>query len=379
MKTRITVSLIFILSLIGALLLGVSFGKAQEPQPNEAQSPSEELAVEATVASKISFQGVLKEGGNPVNGTRNMVFRLYSDNTCTTKVGSDITKNNVSLSNGLFSVDLDVPAVQFNGQALWIQVEIGGTKMACQEILPVPYAIGLMPGATVRDADSSVNLNSLRLLQPFPAYWGKYGMYVSSTGSAASTTYYGVYGSGKHYGVYGESTDGTGVYAKSTSGVAIKAAGTGVIESTANTDWVVSPLKMVKESGNFNITPSEHGYVILSPTAAGTGYADLPVDIVSMLFGTRIYFKKFNFSYKTDTTNDKIKSITIRQTNQDGTSSLICSFITSLSNTSWSSEYCLSGAIAIMGPVFVRFELNFAGGGDTHEIMLGKMWIELGE
>lgn len=379
MKTRIGLSILFILSLIAALLLGVNLGKAQEPQPNEAQTPSEELAVEATVASKISFQGVLKEGGNPVNGTRNMVFRLYSDNTCTTKVGSDITKDNVSLSNGLFSIDLDVPAVQFNGQALWIQVEIGGTKMACQEILPVPYAIGLMPGAKVSDADSSVNLNSLRLLQFSPPYWGKYGMYVSSTGSATSTTYYGVYGSGKHYGVYGESTDGTAVYAKSTSGTAIKATGTGVIESSANTDWVVSPLKMVKESGNFTITPSENGYVILTPGSSGTAYADLPIDIVAMLFGSRIYFKKLNFAYLTDTNNDKINSFTVRQTDQGGSSTTICTYGTALASTSWQLTYCLPEAYPITGPIFVRFELSFAGSGSSHEIMLGQMWIELGE
>lgn len=231
----------------------------------------------------------------------------------------------------------------------------------------------------MNDVDSSVNLNSLRLLQSFPVQWGKYGMYASSTGTAANTTYIGMYGSGKHYGVYGESPSGSGVYAKSTSGVAIKAAGTGVIESSANTDWVVSPLKIVKESGNFNINPSENGYVILSPTAAGTGYADLPVDIVSMLFGTRIYFKKYNFSYKTNTINDKINSISIRQTNQDGTSTVICSYGTPLASTSWSLDHCLPAATAIMGPVFIRFELYFAGSGNTHEIMLGKMWIELGE
>lgn len=379
MKTRIGLSTLFILSLIAALLLGVNLGKAQEPQPNEAQAPTEELAVTANVASKISFQGVLKEGGNPVNGTRNLIFRLYSDSSCTTQVGSDITKNNVPVSNGLFAVYLDVPATQFNGQALWIQVEIGGTKMACQEILPAPYAIGLMPGATVRDAESNVTLNSMRILQISPPHWGKYGMYVTSSGSAANTTYYGVYGSSKHYGIYGESESGTAVYARSTSGTAIKAAGTGVIESSANTDWVISPLKMVKESGNFTINPSENGYVILTPGSSGTAYADLPIDIVAMLFGSRIYFKKFNFAYLTDTINDKINSFTVRQTNQDGSSTTICTYGTALASTSWQLTYCLPEAYPITGPIFVRFELSFAGSGSGHEIMLGKMWIELGE
>lgn len=293
MKTRVVLALLFILSLVGALVLGVTLGKAQEPQPQEAQAPTEEVSIQATVASKISYQGVLKESGNPVNGTRTMIFRLFSDDTCETQVGSDITKNDVPINNGIFSVDLNVSTNHFNGQALWIQVEIGGTRMACQEILPVPYALSLIPGARMIDAESEIHVNRNLLLGISPPHWGKYGIFGYADGSTANTTYYGVYGNGKHYGVYGYSDSGTAIYAKSNSGVAIRAAGTGVIKSDALTDWVVSPLKMVKESGSFTIAPSIDGYVILTPTASGTGYADLPVDIVSYLFGSRIYFERY--------------------------------------------------------------------------------------
>lgn len=381
MKTKIGLSILFILSLISALLLGVSLGKAQEPQPEEAQAPTQELAVEANVASKISYQGMLKEGGNPVNGTRNLIFRLYSDNTCATQVGSSITKNNVPVSNGLFAVDLDVPATQFNGQALWIQVEIGGTKMACQEILPAPYAIGLMPGATVRDADSNVTLNSMRILQISPPHWGKYGLYVTSSGTTANTTYYGVYGNGKHYGVYGESNSGTAVYAKSDSGTAIKAAGTGVIESSANTDWVVSPQKMVERLGSpLEIDPVGDGYVILSRTSGGTSYSYLPIDIVALLFGTRVKFKGLYFSYVTDTTSDMITDVSIRQTNGDGTYTELCHIDTDLASTTWTEANCIPASpIDIFGPLFIRFELSFAGSGSSHEIKIGKTWIQLSE
>ncbi|WP_448523156.1 hypothetical protein, partial [Pseudothermotoga sp.] len=282
------------------------------------------------------------------------------------------------INNGIFSVDLDVSQNHFNGQALWIQVEIGGTKMACQEILPAPYALSLVPGARIFDADSEIYVNRALPLALLPPRWAKYGIYGKADGSNADTTYYGVYGNGKHYGVYGYSDSGTAVYAKSDSGVAIRAAGTGVIESNALTDWVVSPLKIVRESTNFTIAASADGYVILTPTASGTGYADLPVDVVSSLFGSRIYFRRYYFNYKTDTLSDKIKSVSVRQTNADGTSTFFCTYSSELTSTTWAEESCIADS-PIYGPIYIRFELSFAGSGTSHDILLGKMWIQLGE
>ncbi|PWH12872.1 MAG: hypothetical protein DDG59_15200 [Anaerolineae bacterium] len=382
MKTRAALTFLFILSLIGALWLGVNLGKAQEPQPEEVQAPAEEVSVEATVASKISYQGVLKEGGNPVNGTRNLIFRLYSDNTCTTKVGSDIPKNNVTVSNGLFSVDLDVSLNHFNGQALWIEVEIGGTKLACQEILPAPYALSLIPGARMIDEDSSVYINRLASLGISPPHWGKYGTYATALGSAANTTYYGVYGNATHYGVYGESNNGTAVYAKSTSGTAIRAAGSGVIKSDATTDWVVSPLKMVPFQSTLTIEPTQNGTASLYRTGTPANQSSfLPIDIVGWLFGTRVYFSQLNFYYKTGTSNDKILDVSVRQVNNSGGYDEICRIETDLSNTSWTLATCTpSSPVGIYGSVFIRFLMYFDGtSSSTNYVEIGKMWIQLSE
>ncbi|RCK72114.1 MAG: hypothetical protein ANABAC_2095 [Anaerolineae bacterium] len=369
MKTRAVLTFLFVFSLVGALLLGVSFGKAQEPQPQEVQAPTDDVSVEASVDNKISFQGVLKEGGNPVNGSRDMIFRLYSDAACTTQLGSDITKENVPISNGVFSVDLDVSLAHFNGQAIWIQVEIDGTKMACQEILPAPYALSLIPGARITDANSEVYINRSILVGFMPPRWEKYGLYGKAEGSATNTTYYGIYGKGTDFGVYGESE----------SGIAIRAAGTGIIKSDAPTDWVISPLKLIKEFGNFDINPSAAGFVILTPNSSGGVQADLPIDIAASLFGSRIYFRGYYFYYKTDTTGDVILRVSVRQTNADGSFSEICKNDTDLASTSWSQASCLEDGVAITGPLFIRFELFFSGSGGTHEIMLGKMWIQVSE
>jgi hypothetical protein len=144
-KTQKFVSLV--LSFVLLLAVSVSSVAAQDGGPAK---PEEPLAVDATVNSRIGYQGVLKESGVPVTGTRDMTFRLYSNSACTTQLGSDIVKNDVPVANGLFNVALDVNQTYYGGDGVWIRVLVGGTSLGCQEILPAPYALSLRPGATIK-------------------------------------------------------------------------------------------------------------------------------------------------------------------------------------------------------------------------------------
>ena len=212
MKTkghRIIVSIVFV-SLLLALTLGP--GLAQEPEGRaEPQGP---VAVEGIVGTKFTYQGMLREDGAPVTGTRDMVFHLFSDDACTTMVGGNISRPGVEVDDGLFSVELDVWADDVNGQGLWLGIQIEGTTVGCQEILPVPYALSLRPGAWIEgertdwDAIHAVNTAT-------EGY--SYGVY----GKSDATDGRGVFGrasasSGVTYGVYGrsDSTSGAGVYAR---------------------------------------------------------------------------------------------------------------------------------------------------------------------
>ena len=199
----------FLLGGILVILLALAVGliQAQGPgQEGEAQSQGD-VSIAATVSSKISYQGMLKENGQPVNGSRDMTFRLYSDDTCRTQVGDAIVKRGVPVTNGLFSVDLDVDHEHFNGQSLWLEVEVRGTRIGCQEILPVPYALGLAPGAAM-DAAWSGTLFSVKNTE----YTG-----IAVEGRADFGT--GVRGFGE-IGVLGETTLGTGVEGRGPTGVA---------------------------------------------------------------------------------------------------------------------------------------------------------------
>jgi hypothetical protein len=217
--------------LISALILGlmaVKLSQAQGPGPEEEMQPQGDLSIEATVSSKFGYQGMLKERGSLVTGNRDMIFRLYSDDACTTQVGGDIPKSGVEVTNGLFSVELDVVSSYFDGQGLWLEVEVGGTSIGCQEILPVPYALSLRPGARIimdqsgTSALTAMNGNpgviplTKRALTGYTTDGaGVYGVASSGTGvygEAAAT-------SGTTCGVHGQSASpyGDGVYGHATS------------------------------------------------------------------------------------------------------------------------------------------------------------------
>jgi hypothetical protein len=138
-----------------------------------------------------------------------MTFRLWDDPTNTAAVHELWTETKtVSPTNGLFNTQLgDTNALaqgDFDGQALWLGVEVAGDGEMTprQEILPVPYAMSLRPGATIREAD---NLELLLIENTGT------GPALRLTGSAYGLTAYSNGGTGVEgvssgpYGVYGAS------------------------------------------------------------------------------------------------------------------------------------------------------------------------------
>ncbi|MFB0536053.1 MAG: hypothetical protein ACETWR_13850 [Anaerolineae bacterium] len=231
------------LTVLLALLLGVSGTTAQDPDVEGELQSEGEISAAATLNSRISYQGVLKEDGEPVTGSRNMTFGLYSDGSCTTLVRS-IGTWSVTVTDGLFSETLDVTHSDFNGQGLWLGVTVESTPVDCLEILPAPYALSLRPGADVfgtADGDSVIYAHNMATTGDSYGLRGRSdsndGRGVYGYASANSGTTYGVYGrsdSSTGRGVYGyafsltgtasgvmgssnSSTGGRGVYGRATS------------------------------------------------------------------------------------------------------------------------------------------------------------------
>jgi hypothetical protein len=212
-----------VLLILATLLLALALSLVALAEPSSPGTASD-ITLAGTVASKISYQGRLTDaGGNPLTGTYNLVFQLWNDATAGSQVGSDIMKNNVSVSNGLFTVDLDVPQSAFNGQALWLRIQVGGQWLSPrQELLPVPYALSLRPGAWINGNSTDaavVTVTNQALGTALYAQGSATGIQgVGMTGvwgqgqvGVAGGGLTGVSGSGSWVGVYGESADGYGV------------------------------------------------------------------------------------------------------------------------------------------------------------------------
>jgi hypothetical protein len=89
----------------------------------------------------FTYQGSLSANGQPANGTYNLTFNLYNVATGGTPLTAAVQVNNVTVTNGAFSVDVNFPG-QFTGQQCWIEVAVnGGTPLSPrQPINAVPVA-----------------------------------------------------------------------------------------------------------------------------------------------------------------------------------------------------------------------------------------------
>jgi len=218
LHTRMTIAKCALAAATTLLLLT---GSAVASPPAQDPAVLGEITLTGTVASKISYQGQLTDaGGNPLSGSYNLVFQLWNDASAGSQVGSNVTRNGVAVSGGLFTVELDVPQSAFNGQALWLRIQVSGQWLSPrQALLPVPYAFSLVPGALVEGpalAGLSV-VNTNRYLLPGA---------VNSAGYFKHSFATGVYGTGM-VGVSGEATSGSGVSAVATTGKGIWAKATG--------------------------------------------------------------------------------------------------------------------------------------------------------
>jgi hypothetical protein len=208
-------NVLVIVSVVTLLLMGVGIAGA-----TPFRQPPSPVAVAATVAGGISYQGRLTDsGGTPLDGTYAMRFIVYNDEAAGTALWDSGTFN-VTVENGLFNVALGVAPSDFNGQALWLSITVGGETLSPrQEILPAPYALSLRPGATI--VGDALGGGEAALSGFAPATGtalradanGGMGLYASSTNN------YGVWGSSNNsWGGYFTSDEGYGIRVDTAGG-----------------------------------------------------------------------------------------------------------------------------------------------------------------
>ena len=133
-----------------------SFADNSIPPQDPAGPPQDPVAPDVAITPLLQYQGRMTNPttGQPVaDGAYAVTFRLYDVASGGTAKWTE-TKN-VSVAGGLFSTLLGdtspLPQSLFNGQALWLGVKVGSDLEATprQAIVPVAYALSLVPGAAI--------------------------------------------------------------------------------------------------------------------------------------------------------------------------------------------------------------------------------------
>jgi hypothetical protein len=98
--------------------------------------------------TSFTYQGKLMDGGVPANGSYDLQFKLFDALISGNQVGGTLTQTGVTVTNGLFTVQLDFRNV-FTGTALYLEIGVrpGGssgpytTLTPRQSLSPTPYAL----------------------------------------------------------------------------------------------------------------------------------------------------------------------------------------------------------------------------------------------
>src|SRR5690554_58366 len=100
----------------------------------------------AAAQSPISYQGQLEQAGSPYTGTVNMTFAFYSSAVGGSAIHT-VNVNNVSVSGGLFQVDLNAAGVDFS-QPIYIEPRVSGTPLLPrQRVNAAPLALYALNGS----------------------------------------------------------------------------------------------------------------------------------------------------------------------------------------------------------------------------------------
>ena len=255
-----------LIATFAALVISIALVPVATAFGSDTGGPQPQHTTEAAVAlgSSFTYQGKLTDGGSPANGNYDLRLILYDAESGGAQVGNTVTKINVAVTNGLFTIDLDfgtisaptatatttptvtgtptvtatptvAPAVSvFNGDARWMEIAVrpGGTSGTFtvlsprQPVSPVPYAFFAKAAGgfsvPLNAAGSTTgNAGALDVTQS--------GTGIGVAGRRTSidaSVFPGVYGSnaGGGAGVQGESTFATGI---GVQGFANGASGTG--------------------------------------------------------------------------------------------------------------------------------------------------------
>jgi hypothetical protein len=203
------------------------------------------MAPNVEVGTAFSYQGQLMDNDAPVNGDFDFEFRLFDQLQVGNQVGAVVTNEDVPVSDGLFTVDLDFGSDVFLGEARWLEIGVRpGTETGAYETLAPRQRIRATPYAM--NADMLDGENASAFADAVHDHWGENWSGVNPglalTGNAASDTMQ-----------LTNNGDGTALRAQSAAGNAV----TVQSDSTDNTEAAV--MAYSSQQANAVFAESTHG------------------------------------------------------------------------------------------------------------------------
>jgi hypothetical protein len=139
-------TLTVVVSLLALVLQTGGGVAAQEGGQIPGGAPQGEQAVLGTA---FTYQGQLRSGGSPYTGACDLRFGLWDAGSGGAQIGAALTKSNVGVAAGYFTVQLDFGAAAFQGAARWLAIEVrcpagAGSYTALdprQPLTAAPYAL----------------------------------------------------------------------------------------------------------------------------------------------------------------------------------------------------------------------------------------------
>ena len=131
------------------------------------------FSVAEAQGTAFTYQGQLSAGGAPANGDYDFTFALFNNSSTNAgQVGGTLTKFDVGVTNGLFTLNLDFGPV-FAGNAAWLAVGVrsnGGAGFTAlsplQELTPTPYAMYAPSAGVAASAGAVAATNIIGVIPP---------------------------------------------------------------------------------------------------------------------------------------------------------------------------------------------------------------------
>ena len=114
----------------------------------------------------FTYQGQLKLAGQVLNDTADFEFTLWDADTLGNVIGSVVAVSNVTVVDGLFTVEIDFGLLAFNGDKRWLEISVrspsGGGEFTTldprQPLTAAPYALALPALRTEEGANLGPNV-----------------------------------------------------------------------------------------------------------------------------------------------------------------------------------------------------------------------------